>query len=271
MITESIIEPMTWVIGRAGPFGYAVGLSDIRVTLHDGTEVDCLQKIYRVGSNMVLGFAGSVQIGFKIVEELSAGLLVTESKYPLDPFIISKYLYVGTQNIFNSFSQEIRGGGCHLMLLSAHPKENDGVAPWARCYVHRFYAPDFQPVVSRHAEIVSIGSGKKIADYSSILRSQEKDFDMFKLEVGMKGGAALGLMVSISSAIKKMPKRGISTHLHICIVGRNEVKVGKNDITGHEHSEDDFLMPPVAQSWNELVEILRSKGVARSAIEEAQC
>ena len=38
---------MTWVIGSAGAFGYAVGLSDTRVTFHDGTEMDRLQKIYK--------------------------------------------------------------------------------------------------------------------------------------------------------------------------------------------------------------------------------
>jgi len=95
--------------------------------------------------------------------------------------------------------------------------------------------------------------------------------DVFKLEVGMKGGAALGLMASISSAIRKIPKKGISTHLHVCIVGRGEIKIGKNDFTGYERSEDNFIMPSVAQTWDELIEILRSRGVAKSAIELAQC
>jgi len=220
---------------------------------------------------MILGFAGSVQIGLKIVKELSEGLSVTESEYPLDPHIISKHLYIGTQKIFNSFPPKVKDGGCHLILLSAHPTENDGAAPWARCYVHRFYSPDFQSVETKPAEIVSIGSGDKISIYSSVLRSQEKDIDMFKLEVGMKGGAALGLMKSISAAIRKAPQKGISPHIHVCIVGRDEVKIGKNDQTGHKRLEDNFIMPPVAQSWEELVEILKSKGVAKSSIELAQC
>src|SRR5512147_775130 len=106
---------MTWVIGRPGPFGYAIGLSDIRVTLHDGKEVDCLQKIYKVASNMALGFAGSVKIGLKIVEELSTSLYISDPHYAHDPRIIAKQFYTGTQKIFNSFSPEIKAGGCHLM------------------------------------------------------------------------------------------------------------------------------------------------------------
>lgn len=251
---------MTWVIGRAGLFGYAVGFSDIRVTLHDGTEVDCLQKIYRVGSNMALGFAGSVKIGFKIVEELSAGLHVTESKYPLDPLIIAKHLYIGTQDIYNSFPEEIRAGGCHLMLLSAHLQEKNGAAPWARCYIHRFYAPDFQPTEARPGEIVSIGSGEKVKPYTETLLGLQKDFQLLKFDTMTQHGSAFGLMASITSLINKTPVEGISNHMHICLVSRDGVKLGRNDMGAQSRPEDNFIMPPVAQNWEELLKILDSSG-----------
>jgi hypothetical protein len=43
---------------------YSIGISDIRVTLGDGSEYDCLQKIYPVTNSIAMGFAGSMQIGF---------------------------------------------------------------------------------------------------------------------------------------------------------------------------------------------------------------
>ncbi len=49
-------------------FGYSVGVSDIRVTLYDGSERDCLQKIYPIAQSIALGFAGSVRIGFEMVD-----------------------------------------------------------------------------------------------------------------------------------------------------------------------------------------------------------
>src|SRR6266511_2331168 len=61
---------MTWIVGRAVPWGCAAALSDIRVTLADRSEVDCLQKIYPVGRFIALGFAGSVAIGFGMVGRL---------------------------------------------------------------------------------------------------------------------------------------------------------------------------------------------------------
>ena len=60
---------MTWIVGRSIPFGYSVALSDIRVTL-DGREIDCLQKIYPVGPFIAMGFAGSVPIGFAMIDRM---------------------------------------------------------------------------------------------------------------------------------------------------------------------------------------------------------
>lgn len=262
---------MTWVIGRAGPFGYAVGLSDIRVTLGNGAEVDCLQKIYRVGPNLALGFAGSVKIGLRIAEELGAGLYISNPDYAHDPKIIAKYLFVGAQKIFESFPPKIRGAHCHLMLLSAHPQENDGAAPWAKCYVHRFYSPDFQPHTARTAEIVSIGSGGTVNHYAQALRKLKFDIDLFKMEPMEKHGSAYGLLLSITSTINKTRIKGISNHLHICLIGRDGVKLGRNDLIKQSNPEENLIMPPVAQSWGQLVEILRSKDVAKSAIELARC
>lgn len=55
-------------------WGYSFGISDIRVTLPDGSECDCLQKIYPVAQSIALGFAGSVCIGFKMVEVMKEWL-----------------------------------------------------------------------------------------------------------------------------------------------------------------------------------------------------
>ncbi len=261
---------MTWVIGRAGPFGHAVGLSDIRVTLRNGKEVDCLQKIYNIAPGLALGFAGSVKIGFEVVEQISASLN-SKPNVRWNPVYIAEWLPIGTRELFNTFPKKFRDGGCELILLSAHPKDNDGAAPWARCYVYRFRAPEFKPLLANSAEIVSIGSGEKKAKYIKVLQSLENDFGMFKLETGMKGGSALGLMVSVTSAIKKMPTKGISTHLHVCIVGRGETKLGKNDITGQERPKDNFIMPEVATNMEELRELLSHYGMSKSAIEQARC
>lgn len=58
---------MTWIVGMPTMWGYSIGISDIRVTLADDSEHDCLQKIYPIAQSITLGFAGSVRIGFQMI------------------------------------------------------------------------------------------------------------------------------------------------------------------------------------------------------------
>ena len=76
---------MTWIIGRGGPFGHAVGISDIRITLPDRSTHDCLRKLYKLGPQLVLGFAGSVQIGLEMVSQLAAILGADDDRGIWDP------------------------------------------------------------------------------------------------------------------------------------------------------------------------------------------
>jgi len=260
---------MTWVIGRAVPFGYAVGISDIRVTLPDGKERDCLQKLYKIGSQMVLGFAGSVNIGFEIVNQISASLFVPEGKGAWHPQKIAELFPIGTKNLFKSFPDQQKSLGCELMLLAVDPTENEGPMPWAKCYAYRFFSPEFEPIQASNAEIVSIGSGASVKPYIEALHTLTDDYDMFKLDMGMTGGAGIGLMASVSSVLNKVSVPGISRHLHICIIERDRVRIGTNSIEIPEQPETNFIMPPVAKSREELSRLLL--GAETAAIERIKC
>lgn len=260
---------MTWIIGRAGPFGHAVGVSDIRITLGNGTELDCLQKVYKVGPQLVLGFAGSVAIGLKVVAQLGTALAPPEDTTGWDPHYIAEGLPIGTRQLFDSFPAKQRSLGCELILLSAHPMENDGPAPWARCYVHRFYAPKFEPVEAAQAQIVSIGSGAGIEPYREALDAFSKDTEVFKLEVGFPGGSGIGTMSSLTSLLSRNPTTGISQHLQICLVGRENVRLGTNSaFTSHDEAIDE-PMPDVATSMDELTQLLGEP--SSSMLELAVC
>ena len=261
---------MTWVIGRAVPFGYAVGLSDIRVTLKNGTEIteiDCLQKIYKVGNQMVLGFAGSVAIGLENVAQLSEALDVPERDGTWDSCYVAEMLPIGARKLFNSFGRVEQECGCELILLGAHPTENDGVAP--KCYIYRFYAPEFEPIKSDRDEIVSIGSGSVNNYYVEALKKLSNNYESYKLELGSVGSSSFGLMLSISSMLRKLPVPGISRHLHICIVRRDSVKLGTNNIETPDKPDINFVMPPVAKNMEELKQII--KGSGELVLEGATC
>lgn len=254
---------MTWIIGRAGPFGHAVGVSDIRITLADGTEYDCLQKLYKIGNQLVLGFAGSVAIGLEAAAQMSTALNLSGSNGSWDPLYIAESLPIGTRKLFKSFPEEERVLGCQLMLLSTHPTQNDGSAPWARCFIHRYSAPDFIPVQAAPAQIVSIGSGSGIKRYADALKSLEDDMNMFKLEVGFFGGAGIALMSSLTSLLRRVPQPGISSYLQVCLVGRDRVRLGGFSREGSE------AIPKLARNKHELNRILGELGV--STLEGALC
>ena len=71
-------------------FGYGFGISDVRVTLGDGTEVDCLQKLYSIGRHVAAGFAGSVIIGFAMIDELRRLAAYEDERMACDPLAIEK-------------------------------------------------------------------------------------------------------------------------------------------------------------------------------------
>ena len=157
---------MTWIVGRVMPFGYATAISDIRVTLADGAEVDCLQKIHRVGRFMAMGFAGSLRIGLAMVNRLTEVLRTTDPKMAWDPNAVAELWPERAREVFNSFEEVDTARGCQLLLLSAHPTEDVGFPHWSRCFVHRFREPEFTAELARpskvlpgSSEVVSIGCG----------------------------------------------------------------------------------------------------------------
>lgn len=256
---------MTWIVGGPIPFGYAVALSDIRVTLADGRERDCLQKIYPVGPFLALGFAGSVAIGFAMVDRLRDLLGPPQPGMAWEPDVVAGWWPQDSRELFAKCPETEKSLGCHLLLAGAHPARNNGDAPWAKSYVYRFRSPEFTAEDSG-SSIVSIGSGEGVAEYAAALERLSGDgFSYLRHETMNPGGAALGLLHAISHAVDSNPRPGISRHLHVCAAMRDRILIANNDrkYLG-EPKIDDFLMPPVARTYQELLELLGASGQAPS-------
>lgn len=252
---------MTWVLGRAIPFGYAVSLSDIRVTFSDGSERDCLRKIYAVGPVIALGFAGSVAIGFAMVQRLAELLSSAKGGQGWDPTAVAQWWPADAQEVFKSFGQAERSLQCHLMMLAAHPTKNTSDNfDWPRCHVYRFFSPDFAPSEAAAWEIVSIGSGATIEHYVKRLQAIELSDDALQVEMLHPGAGMVG---SIGSTIEDAPVSGISPHLHVCLVYRDRIEIGANDRRYIGRPVDEhFIMPPVAESLAELKAMLQTSGLS---------
>jgi hypothetical protein len=139
-------------------FGYAFGISDVRVTL-GGTEIDCLQKIYPVGRWVAAAFAGSVKIGFAMIDMLSKIGNAIEEPYAIVPGVLAREAPAYARKVFERFPESERQLASHLMLISSDPQENNGNPTWARCYVHILKSPEFEPEEIKVHQMGSIGIG----------------------------------------------------------------------------------------------------------------
>src|SRR5436309_15462126 len=62
---------MTWIASMASQFGYAVCVSDIRITFTKAKKTyNGLRKVYKVTDSLGFAFAGSVSVGFKLLEDI---------------------------------------------------------------------------------------------------------------------------------------------------------------------------------------------------------
>jgi hypothetical protein len=259
---------MTWIVGTAPIFGWSVGLSDIRVTFSDGSELDCLRKIYPVGRFIAAGFAGSVAIGFGMVRRLSQLLHNPNENVAWIPPEVARWWQQDAREVFNSFDECEQRLGSQIMLLAVHPNENVGDAPWARSYVYTFSWPNFDPILASPRDVVSIGSGASVGPYRDLLREISVDDSLLQLEAGHFGGMTDGIMMSISRRVQDTPTPGISPHMHVCLVSRGNIQIRQNDRRWINRPDlQDFIMPNVASSRLELEQFCQTRGVvARGAL-----
>lgn len=252
---------MTWIVGMALNLGVAVGISDVRVSSPDGAiSKDCLQKIYPVGRDIALGFAGSVSIGFRMVSCLTKLLSQCPPDQAWDPTAVAGWWPADARDIFAAASDQARAGQCDLMMLSAHPNESMGDAPWPRTFVHIFRSPTFDAVSLPFNEAESIGSGAVESGCVEALKRLTGDddakFGLLQFMAAGHGGPGLVLGHALSEYIREAQPDYISPHLNLCTVTRGQVSMIDNDYVSYEGEEPvHFKMPRLARSIEELIEI----------------
>lgn len=276
---------MTWIVGTPVMMsGYGFAVSDVRVTW--GTKwLDCLQKIYQVGRFVALGFSGSVEIGFSMVDELKRLLHCSDENRAWDPKAIAEWWPQDARIIFNRFPNQLKEHRCELMLLAAHPYEQNG--QYSVPYVYKFCSPDFMPRMANPHELISIGSGSKCSTYENLLNTLSTDRKyktrLFQAEVGTRGGTGSRIGNMITDLLQKHLELGISKHLHYCWVELGSITINTNNrltsgnwtVSPHgmnspeitNTDEGNYLaMPKLATSWDELESIARNEGISSGLV-----
>lgn len=261
---------MTWVVGVPIPFGYSIGCADIRVTFKDGTERDCLQKMYQVGPVVCGAFAGSVRIGFKMLARISYLLKNVEPGGAWDLDQVAQWWPADAFEVWNRMPESEQKLGSEFMLFNAHPQVGH---PWPKPCVYTFKNPNFEPNgIRERIAACSIGKGATIRTYCEPVEELWANEDLIKLEAGHPGGIASGVIRMITERLLALPIKGISPHMHIFLAFRDHVEATNNDIKYFKKDrsmelEPVFVMPPVFTNYGAFLKA--SGGEANAA--EASC
>lgn len=258
---------MTWVIGAASLFSTGALISDTRVQFANGETAEMLQKAYPVGNYIAAGFAGSVRIGFELIESLKATLAPPGNigDHACDPAEVAKIWAPIARRIYQRAPVEEQRNGARILLVGISPIEHMGAPEWPRVYVVRFSSKDsFAPgFIDRGLKMCSIGSGAGVTQYKHMLRP------LFRMGSGIHQAHMVSvhhwartLAHSATISVRDYPHAGISEHFHVLAIRLGEIVVLNNDMTTYPRDAPPIIlrMPPVARSWTEFDTMARAHG-----------
>lgn len=262
---------MTWIVGASSLFGYGVVISDVQVTLHDGKTIDIIQKAYPLSNYIIGGFAGSVMIGFMLLQNLATILQVPsgQESYAWDPVEIANYWSPIARDIFASAPLEERKLRSQFLLVGASPdpiKRGQPIGWDSEIYIIRFSSPEFTPrVMVKRNKICTIGSGSQVDKYKQLLREIHRSgirSPLYTIEARNPHGWGKNLAFHLSRHINENPYPGISKHLHVFTVTRGEILLHNNDYKMYpkDGSIIDIKMPDVAKTYSEFESMIQKIG-----------
>lgn len=253
---------MTWAIAMPGfPTG-GVLLADVRVSFIDPTsmrvvdEIDGIQKVHRVAPNLAIAFAGSVEAGFLLANDLTNWLSGLEEGHAWSPARVATEWSGRLKYVWGRLPQDIRNGGCELLLVGAFPGSHP---PFAYSDAFRFRAPDFDMELLPRGKASSIGSGSDVAVYVEMIESFGEDLSQlseFSL-LPFPGGPAGPMSVVLGELIRDHPGAGVSSQFVLCLVGTAETSIHTV-----ESPRPELATPPLATTLEEFHALCAERGVS---------
>jgi hypothetical protein len=253
---------VTWVIGMSGHLLGAVLVADVRVSFPSG-ERDMLRKIHPVAPNIALGFAGSVAVGFDMVESLHDYIAsVGVGDCPPPGRIIHRWWRHARRHWRENVTAERQNLGCKLIVAGAYPAKGFKHGNVA----YRLSAPEFTPErIDREPQ--AIGSGNGVAQYRQLLgQSGHQWYQQYQKHPQFLQSSAGPLTVFgdiLREAIAQTPAKGVSEHLHLCVVRCDDILWDTNDTTLKNGQQ--WKMSKVATDRASYLKLVKQHGLATEA------
>lgn len=254
---------MTWIVGSADHPTGAVLIGDIRVTFKDRNGAhDGVRKIHQVAPNIVCGFAGSVKVGFEMVDSLRQYIIDGGWSADCAPTgrIVWKW-WRQARHLWASVDPTPKALGCSLMIAGAQP---------AKGFVHKNsvyrlrHSSEFRPErITRDA--VSIGSGSGVESLLKAMTTPTIDqYTLAQQHQDLSKVHPLGVYGRIlATAIQATSAKAISPHLHLCVVRCNDILWAPSHEVAPKATQG--AMPVVATDWPSFAKFASTIGAAAEA------
>lgn len=256
---------MTWIVAKQFLPGYVAIFSDIQITWKNGEiRKDCLLKVYPVASNILAGFSGSVDVGFRLLGDLSTYIEgINNSGKTLIPRKIAQRWHRRARKIFKRQSDEFKHLGCSIIMAGVSSVETSGNTDLPRSDIIVFrHTSDFKPIYIPFTKTASIGSGNNIKAYKDFMDStnEMENFVNLSKADSVVGGAGEHLAFLASIVLQKNPVPGVSPHVHCSLVSKIGWKQFPLDFSSYDQNDNktETVMPEVAQSYREFQEIQKA-------------
>jgi hypothetical protein len=257
---------MTLVVGTAfNQFGGAL-ISDTRVTFATGGCRDMIRKAHPVGRCMAAGFAGSVAIGFALIQNLTANLRLpaNAAQDVWEPMSVAREWSRIAKAIFDHAPAVEKMQNSRVLIVGIDPKGSG-----ARLI--RLAAPSFKPEFMRQGvRTCSIGTG---ASDKRIMRVVRPHVDI-RSTPGCLLQGGIGLW---AGALADYLGEETGTHL-VTDVGRNfhVLTVEAHGFTLHHSGRKSLVdwqdepidldpMPTVAATYGQFLELAKAEGLTAAA------
>ena len=223
-------------------------IADIRITIGART-IEGILKIHQVGRWLAVGFAGNVEAGFMMVDDLRHYLSEVPDEAMVRPGFITWHWARRVRYAYRRLPERLRRGGCELLLVGASPPEK---SPFSITHGYILRAPEFGLEIIPPQKARSIGSGSKVPEYVAALEglfaTRRDAFEIMQFETHRTGGSLWALSMSVSDAIEQKREASVSEHLVLCFVRAGEVLWTNNDreVLTPGTAIASRTMPPIA-------------------------
>jgi hypothetical protein len=200
----------------------------------------------------VAGFAGSVLIGFKLLESLREYLVLPPEAIGQNnawkPQWVGDNWGAMAKGLFDASPVREKRLGSQILLVGVSPDEDIGAPEFRRVYIIRLSNPGFQSGFMRKAfTVCHIGSGGGVDRYKRAIRQHFRlDASSLRAELGGPGGWAQMLGHTVDLIAGEHPVDGVSPHVHIVVCRLGGFLEGNNDRRSYPSdgsSPIEFRMP----------------------------